>query len=195
MATPTHYVVIDLEATCSDDNSLPREQTEIIEIGAVLADATTLQPVREFQTFVRPVRHRVLTPFCTQLTTITQDLVDTAPRFPEALAALRTFLQGTEALFCSWGNYDRNQFQRDARFHGVVLPFGERHLNLKEEFSRQREDSGRYGVGAALRVLGLQFEGTAHRGIDDARNITRMLPWILGRAPMPRRTRSEAVRK
>jgi inhibitor of KinA sporulation pathway (predicted exonuclease) len=190
MNTPKHYVIIDLEATCSDDNSLPREQTEIIEIGAVLADATGLEPVREFQTFVRPVRHRTLTPFCTKLTTITQELVDKAPRFPEALAALRTFLQGTDALFCSWGNYDRNQFQRDARFHGVVLPFGERHLNLKEEFSRQLGDSRRYGVEAALRVLGLRFEGTAHRGIDDARNITRMLPWILGRTPMPRRTRN-----
>ena len=30
------------------------------------------------------------------------------------------------------------------------------------------------GVGGALRYLGLEFEGTPHRGIDDARNIARI---------------------
>jgi inhibitor of KinA sporulation pathway (predicted exonuclease) len=28
--------------------------------------------------------------------------------------------------------------------------------------------------------VGLTFEGTAHRGIDDARNMARLLPWIFG---------------
>ena len=72
MSSPTYYIVLDLEATCCDDDSIPREETEIIEIGAVLVDAATLTPGLEFQTFVKPLRHRVLTPFCTKLTTITQ---------------------------------------------------------------------------------------------------------------------------
>jgi inhibitor of KinA sporulation pathway (predicted exonuclease) len=36
---PRYCLVIDREATTSDDGSLPPERTETIEIGAVLADA------------------------------------------------------------------------------------------------------------------------------------------------------------
>src|SRR5512145_1452543 len=109
MPSPTHYLVIDLEATCSEDGSIPREETEIIEIGAVLVAAESSSIVREFQTFVRPIRHPKLTPFCTKLTTITQADIDAAPRFSSAMVKLREFIGRDEALFCSWGNYDRNQ--------------------------------------------------------------------------------------
>ena len=32
---PGHYLVIDLEATCCDRGTIEREESEIIEIGAV----------------------------------------------------------------------------------------------------------------------------------------------------------------
>ena len=182
MSSPTHYVVIDLEATCCDMNSIPRDESEIIEIGAVLVDAGSLKAEAEFQTFVKPVRHRVLTPFCTELTTITQADVEKAPRFPQASAMLGNFIRGhgKDALFCSWGGYDRNQFRRDAQFHRVKLPLGERHLNLKEAFSQRLGEARQYGTGQALRRVGLSFSGTHHRAIDDARNIARLLPFVLG---------------
>ncbi len=187
MFTPTQYLVIDLEATCCDDDTIPRDETEIIEIGAVLVDAATLTPASEFQTFVKPMRHKLLTPFCRTLTTITQDEVDRAPRFPQAISRLGELVRGKDFLFCSWGAYDRNQFRRDATRHRVKLPLGERHLNLKEEFSKRLGESRPYGVGQALRRVGLSFTGTQHRGIDDARNIARLLPFIVGtaRAPVP----------
>jgi inhibitor of KinA sporulation pathway (predicted exonuclease) len=37
------------------------------------------------------------------------------------------------------------------------------------------------GLGRALRIAGLELLGTHHRGIDDARNIARLLPWAFGR--------------
>jgi inhibitor of KinA sporulation pathway (predicted exonuclease) len=181
--TPTHYLVIDLEATTDENNRLvPRNHMEIIEIGAVLVDARTLAPEAEFQTFVKPVRHPKLTDFCMKLTSIRQSDVDGAPRFPEAIESLRRFIDGRDALFCSWGRYDRNQFEQDARYHRVSLPFGNRHLNLKEEFSAQLGESRGYGMDGALRRVKLPLVGTHHRGIDDARNIARLLPWALGRA-------------
>ena len=171
-----YYLVIDLEATCDDRGAVPKREMEIIEIGAVLADATTLAPREEFQTFVRPVRHPKLTEFCVGLTHITQAMVDEAPGFPEAIAALRTFIDGRSILFCSWGAYDDGQFRLDAGFHGVTLPLGTEHLNLKQEFSRRRGSNKRFGMAGALRAVGLPLTGTHHRGIDDARNITRLLP-------------------
>ena len=178
-----HYLVIDLEATCDQGGRLPAREMEVIEIGAVLVDGATLQPVDEFQTFVRPVRHPTLTPFCTGLTSIAQSDVQDAPGFAEAVASLRAFLAGREgAQFCSWGAYDHKQLAQDAAFHRVELPFRGAHRNLKEQFSTRHGEPKRFGMDGALRRVGLELRGTHHRGIDDARNIARLLPWCLGRA-------------
>jgi inhibitor of KinA sporulation pathway (predicted exonuclease) len=186
MRTPKYYLVIDLEATCDADQRMPRNETEIIEIGAVLCDGETLQPNTEFQTFVRPVRHPRLTPFCTELTTIRQTDVERAPPFPQAIEQLRRFIDGRDVLFCSWGEYDRNQFRRDADRHKTRLPLGRDHLNLKEAFRQVAGDSNRLGNAQALARVGLPTEGTVHRGIDDARNIAKLLPYCLGRLPISR---------
>jgi 3'-5' exoribonuclease 1 len=175
------YLVIDLEATCDDGGLVPKREMEIIEIGAVLVDHTTFEPIAEFQSFVRPVRHPTLTPFCRTLTSITQAEVDAAPKFPVVLAALREFVESHgRPLFCSWGNYDRGQFGLDAAYHRVQLPFGTDHLNIKQAFSDALGTSKRFGMAGALRKLGLPLEGTHHRGIDDARNIARILPYAIG---------------
>lgn len=182
MRQATYYLVVDLEATCCNRNSIPREESEIIEIGAVLVEGTSLRPVAEFQTFVRPVVHPALTPFCTELTTITQADVDPAPTFPAAAARLAAF--GAGALFCSWGAYDRNQLEADARRHRIASPLGPEHLNVKERFA-QAEGNRKRGNREALARCGLVATGTHHRGIDDARNIARLLPFALGRVPLP----------
>jgi inhibitor of KinA sporulation pathway (predicted exonuclease) len=177
------FLVVDLEATCDDRGAVPRDESETIEIGAVLVDPATLAPVDEFQTFVRPVVHPRLTPFCTELTTITQAEVDAAPPFPAAAARLAAFGRG--AVFCSWGAYDRVQLARDAHRCGITPPLLGRHLNLKELFARAAGDRRSVGNGRALGRVGLSRTGTHHRGIDDARNIARLLPYALGRVSIP----------
>jgi inhibitor of KinA sporulation pathway (predicted exonuclease) len=172
------YLVVDLEATCDDRNTIPRGENETIEMGAVLVDGASLKIIAEQTVFVRPILHPDLTPFCTQLTSIQQHQVDDALSFPEAIARLVAF--GTRALFCSWGNYDRNQLAADCALHDIPMPFVD-HWNLKEAYAYRAGSRRGLGTLAALRRLGLEFEGTHHRGIDDARNIARMLPYILGR--------------
>ena len=90
--------------------------------------------------------------------------------------------RGEAFVLCSWGDYDRQQFSRDERRLGVRAPLGARHVNLKEAFRRRSGDGDKLGCGQALRRVGLRFQGTAHRGIDDARNIARLLPCALGKA-------------
>ncbi|QDU48490.1 3'-5' exonuclease [Gimesia panareensis] len=182
----SHFLIIDLEATCCDRKTVPRDEMEIIEIGAVIVARNSLKPLAEFQTFIQPVRHPQLTPFCTELTSITQHDVETAPRFPEALDALLKWSESYDAcLFCSWGDYDKSQFQQDCRYHGLAYPFGEAHLNLKKQFSKAQGSRKRFGMARALKLAGLSLEGTHHRGIDDARNMARLMPWILGEQKLP----------
>lgn len=175
-----YYLIIDLEATCSDDGSIPRQRIEIIEIGAVLLNSKTLQVDGEYQTFIKPILHPELTDFCQSLTSITQRDVDTASLFPEAVKEFQSwFYPFGSYLFCSWGDYDKNQFKQDCRLHGVGYPFPGDHLNLKKAFSTLVGSTKKFGMTGALDKLGIELEGTHHRGIDDARNIARIVQAVL----------------
>ena len=179
-----HILVVDLEATCCDLQTILRHQMETIEIGAVMIDRETLSIVDEFQTFIKPRRHPILTDFCRQLTSITQAQVDTAPTFAEAINLWQPWLmQFDRTIFGSWGDYDRKQFQQDSKHHQIDLPYpvSSNHVNLKEQFSITQKLNRRYGMAQALNLAGVELVGTHHRGIDDARNISQLLPHILGR--------------
>lgn len=177
--SPTRWLVIDLEATCCNDGQFPREEMEIIEIGAVIADGKSFQSIAEFQTFVCPVRHPALTTFCRDLTGIESSDVESAVGFVEAMSQLTAWLKDyADAAFCSWGEYDRRQFERDCAYHNVAWPFGNRHVDLKKRYSDRFGLKRGQGFGEALQKHNLTFEGRPHRGIDDARNIVRMLPII-----------------
>ena len=86
--TQNYYLIVDLEATCSDDKSVPRHLMEI----------------DEFQIFIQPILNPKLSNFCQELTSISQSDVDNAPKFPEALKLFKNwFLSFKDILFCSWG--------------------------------------------------------------------------------------------
>jgi inhibitor of KinA sporulation pathway (predicted exonuclease) len=179
---PVKSVIVDVEATCCEDESFPRLEMEIIEIGAVAVESVAGAVESEFQAFVRPVRNPVLTEFCRGLTGITQGQVDEAEEYPAVIKRFREWLAGVgDYDFCSWGFYDRNQFEQDSRFHSVDYPFSGVHRNLKLEFAEATGARKKLGVGGALRRLGLEFEGSPHRGIDDARNIARIYRELIRR--------------
>jgi 3'-5' exoribonuclease 1 len=182
--TYKHILVVDLEATCCDLQSIPRHQMETIEIGAVMVDADTHEIVDEFQTFIKPLRHPILTDFCQQLTSIIQQQVDTSPTFPDAIALWQPWLkQFDRTIFGSWGDYDRKQLQQDSKHHRIDLPYpvSSKHVNLKEMFSSTQGLNKRYGMAQSLKLANIDLTGTHHRGIDDAHNISKLLPFILGR--------------
>lgn len=171
-----YYLIVDLEATCSDDGTVPRHEMEIIEIGAVMQSSRTFEFESEFQTFVHPVRHAELTDFCTELTGITQSDVAGTPAFPEALEAMKEWMCAFEdSIFCSWGDYDRNQFLQDCDYHQVAYPFKSGHVNIKAKFSLLLGRRKKLGIADAVRHLGMHFEGSHHRGLDDVRNIGRIV--------------------
>ena len=162
---------------------------EIIEIGAVLVEriGERFETIREFQCFVRPVRTPALTRFCTTLTNISQADVDEAPYFRDAVEVFKRWLYSDprDVLFCSWGDYDRNQLRQDCDFHRLPFPISRPHINVKKELTRVQGLAKRPGLGRAVALAGLEFDGTPHRAIDDARNIARLLPFIFGSRSMP----------
>lgn len=187
-STFAHLLALDVEATCDNGLAVPRREMETIEIGAVIVGAER-ELVGEFQTFIKPIRHARLTPFCTRLTSIRQADVDRAPYFHEAMEAFKAWFSKYPGLtlWGSWGGYDKRQLEQDCAFNGlsssVYLPG--RHVNLKDACKQALGLSTKPGLHEAIRIVGLDFAGTHHRGIDDARNIDRLLPYILGKAKPP----------
>lgn len=177
-----NFLVLDFEATCSEDENrtVPVEEMEIIEVGALIL-SPDLNVLSEFSHFVKPVRHPILTDFCKNLTTITQNDVSNAKSFKEISSELAFWAADHEiAWWGSWGKYDRKQLSKDVAYHSLADPLDYPHFNLKEEFSASQGIKRRLGLAGALKLADLKFEGTAHRAIDDTRNICRLLPWIFG---------------
>jgi len=180
-------IVVDLEATCwsaSEDPILSQNQateSEIIEIGAVAIDDDFVI-VDEFCSFIRPVRHPSLSNFCSSLTSISQQQVDQAPFFSEAYLLFLSWINdAADVEFFSWGRYDHKQLTREALANGFSAPTW-RPCNVKIEFSdwyRGRHGLKKsFGMSSALHCVGETFQGSPHRGIDDARNLVAVLRYI-----------------
>ncbi|WOD12954.1 3'-5' exonuclease [Pseudomonas sp. NyZ704] len=180
-----YLLVVDIEATCWADQMTPEGEPqsifnmEIIELGCALANRQGR--VLDTQTFlVRPTRNPILSEFCTALTGITQPMMDSAPAFPDAVEALNRWVQPIGPfIWCSWGNYDRLHISAQSAKCGVLpILLHHSHLNLKKAWRRTTGQRKSNGLVNALAFHGLTFEGSNHRGIDDARNAVRLLPLI-----------------
>ncbi|KAH9483755.1 3'-5' exonuclease eri1 [Psilocybe cubensis] len=165
--------------------------------------ADTLEVIDEFRSFVRPTWRPTLSAFCTELTGITQEQVDVAPCFSEVLVQLEAFLvknglleEGTgrrlkRYCWCSDGPWDIRDFfvkqcfisqvQMPAWIQGDILDV--RSTVLHWMYSEPTAASKIHGskrpslnISAQLKVLGLpDFEGRQHSGIDDTRNIAKIV--------------------
>ncbi|WP_323753276.1 3'-5' exonuclease [Marinobacter sp.] len=179
-------LVVDIEATCWEDQKTPDGEgqgihnMEIIEIGCALTNRQG--DLLDTQSFlVRPTRNPVLSDFCTDLTGITQSMVDAAPTLPEAIGAMNAWLGDLpdDFIWCSWGNYDRLHLEAQSLLDGAQPGILARpHLNLKRIWRRTTGQKSKNGFAHALAFHGLEFEGHHHRGVDDARNMARVLPYM-----------------
>lgn len=175
-----HVLVIDVESTCWDTRPPRGMFSEIIEVGICLVDVKCLQRVERRSILVRPQNSEV-SPFCTELTTLTQSLVETGVPLAEAVRILQVDYRGAERLMASWGDYDRGQFQRNCKDYNLEYPFGPTHLNIKNLFSVALGLPKELGIDEAFQHVGLTLEGTHHRGGDDAWNIAELFCWVMRR--------------
>ncbi|MCC6370556.1 MAG: exonuclease domain-containing protein [Bacteroidia bacterium] len=167
------YIIVDLEATCWEKKS-PTDVNEIIEIGAVCVDEhKNIQS--EFCAFIKPTLNPKLSEFCKSLTTITQENVDAAETFDVTLQKFKNWVNTQdEYILCSWGFYDKQQFESDCRLHQLNTDWLKHHISLKHQYAVIKNIKRPIGMMGALKMENMVAEGTHHRGIDDARNICRL---------------------
>jgi inhibitor of KinA sporulation pathway (predicted exonuclease) len=179
MKTTNKILIIDLEATCWEGNPPKGQENEIIEIGACLLDIETGTISKNKGILIAPEYSKV-SPFCTQLTTITQEMLDEKGiSLEDANDILREEYDSENYTWASYGAYDLNMVKRQCTKFKIDYPFADDHINVKALFSEIKGLRKEVGMGGALKMLNFKLEGTHHRGVDDARNIAKILHWCL----------------
>lgn len=179
MKTTEKIIIIDLEATCWQGQIPEGEVNEIIEIGLSVLDTNSGTLSQNQGILIRP-KYSSVSPFCTQLTTITQELLDNEGiSFEGAITKLIEEYQPDQYTWASYGAYDLNMLQKQCRKFGIPYPMGKDHINVKTLFAETKGLSKPVGMNGALQILEIPLEGTHHRGIDDAKNIAKILYWCL----------------
>ncbi|XP_027340702.1 ERI1 exoribonuclease 3-like [Abrus precatorius] len=180
-----YFVVIDFEATCDKDRN-PHPQ-EIIEFPSVIVSSVTGQLEACFQTYVRPTCHQLLSDFCKDLTGIQQIQVDRGVTLSEALLRHDKWLENkgiknTNFAVVTWSNWDcRVMLESECRFKKIRKPpYFNRWINLKIPFC-EVFGTARCNLKEAVEMAGLEWQGRAHCGLDDAKNTARLLALLMHR--------------
>ncbi|MEL7119846.1 MAG: 3'-5' exonuclease [Bacteroidota bacterium] len=170
-----NFIIFDLEATCWADKRLNYAQ-EIIEIGALLVNRYG-EVESTFNSFVKPIVHPYLSPFCIELTSIRQVDVERAPYFPEVIDDFQDWIglfDDEEYLLASWGSFDKKMLIQDCKLHELEHDWVDHHINLKRQYQEIKRLRRPRGLQKAVKHEGFEFTGTAHRGIDDAENLAKV---------------------
>jgi len=172
-------IIVDLEATCWNGKIPDGQVNEIIEIGICVLDTETGEISQNEGILIQPTRSEI-SEFCTELTTITQALIDAEGiSFEAACTKLRVEYDPKQYTWASYGQYDLNMLKRQCKLRNVEYPMSQEHINVKTTFSAVKGLQKKVGMKGALQLLNIPLDGTHHRGVDDARNIAKILHWCL----------------
>ena len=174
-------LVIDLECTCWRDKPPTGMRNEIIEIGMCPVDLGSFEIGQAASIIVKP-EHSAVSEFCTELTTLTQEEVNGGTSLRRSIGIMQLYYPGQalkNRVWASYGDFDREHLQSECWAKHIRYPFGKTHLNVKNLLALSRDWEHEVGMKKALEILGIELEGTHHRGVDDARNIAKILVHVL----------------
>ncbi|MBZ0287150.1 MAG: exonuclease domain-containing protein [Anaerolineae bacterium] len=174
-------IIVDIECTCWDGPPPPGQENEIIEVGVCRLRPSNWERYDKRSLIVKPECSTV-SPFCTELTSLTQEQVDQGMSFTAACAILEKDYKTRQRVWASYGDYDRQMFERQCAARRIPYPFGPTHLNIKSLYTLLRGLRHDVGMAQAMKLLDLPLEGRHHRGDDDAWNTALVLAKILARA-------------
>lgn len=171
-------LVIDLEATCWLGPPPEGQRNEIIEIGVATLDLASFAPLRRESILVKPLVSEI-SAFCTELTSITPEMAAAGVTLAEACQWLNDEFDAQSRMWGSWGSYDLKMLTAQCKADDVTYPFSAHHVNIKRIYGKLTRQKQGMGLKVALEQLAFGFDGTHHRGVDDAHNTARIVQHVL----------------
>lgn len=145
-----NYIVLDLEWNQSplgkefENKKIP---FEIIEIGAVRLDES-LNETGQFHKYIKPKVYRDLHYMTKQIVSLSMEDLKKGEPFTKAMKEFLAWC-GDEYIFCTWGNMDLLELQRNMRYFGM----GEVYKNPLKFYDIQKFFSLLYEDGKIRRTL------------------------------------------
>ncbi|SVD30168.1 uncharacterized protein METZ01_LOCUS383022 [marine metagenome] len=184
--TEDKAVVFDLEFTSwpgsNERNwSLPNEDREIIQIGAVKIETTgDMREVDSFQILVRPLKNPILSDYIVNLTEITQEKVEKEGiLFPLALSRFINFI-GEHPIDILSNGGDEEVIEENCQIHNIpFLSIFKKSTDLKIYFSEVLGISRKNCTSGMLpELFGLNNHEKQHDALGDARSISQALRYL-----------------
>ncbi len=176
-----YICVLDFEATCDKSKTFyPRN--EVIEFPSVLLQLIDgkYTIVDEFQEFCKPLHNIKLTDFCKELTGIQQQQVSNGYDFPDVLRRHQLWLEKhcslDQVIIVCCGRWDICEMMINECNRWTIKPHDvyKKMINVKDLFCARYGDF-RGGMALMLDYMGFELVGRHHSGLDDSRNIARMV--------------------
>ncbi|MED0983209.1 exonuclease [Bacillus paramycoides] len=169
MINSTQFIVFDIERNFRPYKS--EDPSEIVDIGALKIDVSTMKVIGEFSELVKP--SAPLTRHTTKLTGITKRDLIGVEKFPQIIEKFIQFI-GEDSIFISWGKEDYRFLSQDCTLHGVECPCMEKEsrFDLQKFVFQAYEELFEHtpSLQFAVEQLGLTWEGRQHRALADAEN-------------------------
>ncbi|EJV82992.1 exonuclease [Bacillus mycoides] len=169
MKNATHFIVFDIERNFRPYKS--EDPSEIVDIGAVKIDVSTMKVIGEFSELVKPSAS--LTRHTTKLTGITKKDLIGVGNFPQIIEKFIQFI-GEDSIFVSWGKEDYRFLSQDCTLYGVECPCMEKEsrFDVQKFVFQAYEELFEHtpSLQFAVDQLGLTWEGKQHRALADAEN-------------------------
>ena len=184
--TEDKAMVFDLEFTSwpgsNERNwSLPNEDREIIQIGAVKIETTgDMREVDSFQILVRPLKNPILSDYIVNLTEITQEKVEKEGiLFPLALSRFINFI-GEHPIDILSNGRDEEEIEENCQIHNIpFLSIFKKSTDLKIYFSEVLGISRKNCTSGMLpELFGLNNQEKQHNALGDARSISQALKYL-----------------
>ncbi|KAG2378208.1 hypothetical protein C9374_008351 [Naegleria lovaniensis] len=185
-----YLVIIDFEATCDSgmNPTITRDNQEMIEFPFVVLDLSTSEIVHKERYYVKPIMTTSLTPFCVQLTGITDEILQKEGISLEA--ALQNFhnyvknnFLNTGKTFCILTDSEwdiKGLLIREARTKGVFFEsYFRTFYDLRKEYVKCYPYAIVRGLRSMVEQSRIDFIGRHHSGLCDCFTIAEIVKKLL----------------
>lgn len=174
-----NYIVFDLEWNQSASGKKYANKKlpfEIIEIGAVKLD-DKLQEIGRFNELVRPRVYKNINRITGNIVHLDMEQLQKARGFEQVMGDFLRFC-GEDYIFCTWGNLDLIELQRNIKFHHME-PLSEepiRFLDVQKIFALQFEGKkSQHTLEYAVDQCQIEKDIPFHRAFADAYYTAKVL--------------------
>lgn len=182
-----NIIVMDLEWNQSNsgkEESVKTMPFEIIEIGAISLD-DDFKITGEFNELIKPKVYLQMHQITGKLIQLQMEELQRGGAFEEVAASFLEWC-GQERIFCTWGNQDLTELQRNLKYYNMT-PLSDRpipYLDAQKLFSIAFEDKKvRRNLEYAVDFLGIEKDIPFHRAFSDAYYTAKVFQCIVKEKP------------